>query len=153
VPGFLPWGVSREMASLTRYTGFVFIGLALLAAVKIADFVINGGQPVDYFQSGSLEAVVMIIYQMLVILLTVNLALMLNNNLLRDITAEEVKFTTTFHTTPNAIVLSSFPEGRILEVNEGFTDFSGYKPEETIGRTTHDLRLWKDDPARLETDQ
>jgi PAS domain S-box-containing protein len=148
---FLTMGVSKEVESLTRYTGFVFIGLALLAAVKIADFVINGGQPVDYFQSGSLEAVVMIIYQMLVILLTVNLALMLNNNLLRDITAEEVKFTTTFHTTPNAIVLSSFPEGRILEVNEGFTDFSGYKPEDTIGRTTHDLRLWKDDPTRLET--
>jgi PAS domain S-box-containing protein len=148
---FLILGVSREMASLTRYTGFVFIGLALLAAVKITDFVISGGQPVDYFQSGSLEAVVMIIYQMLVILLTVSIALMLNNNLLRDITAEEEKFTSTFHTTPNAIVLSSFPEGKILEINEGFTDFSGYNPEETIGKTTRDLRLWKDDACRLET--
>jgi PAS domain S-box-containing protein len=148
---FLIRGVPEEMASLTRYTGFVFIGLALLAAVKITDFVITGGQPVDYFQSGSLEAVVMIVYQMLVILLTVSIALMLNNNLLRDITAEEEKFATTFHTTPNAIVLSSFPEGRILEVNEGFTDFSGYKPEESIGKTTHELGLWKDDSNRLET--
>jgi PAS domain S-box-containing protein len=148
---YLIRGVTREMASLTRLTGFVFIGLALLAAVKVIDFLFTGDQPVDYFQSGSLEAVIMIVYQMLVILLTVSIALMFNNNLLRDITAEEEKFTTTFHTTPNAIVLSSFPEGRILEVNEGFTDFSGYKPEDTIGKTTRDLRLWKDDAIRIET--
>lgn len=147
---FLLKSVPEGMASLTKHTGYVFVGLAILAAIKITDYIIRGDMPVDYFRSGTMEAVIMVIYQMLVILLTVTIVLMLNNNLMRDIKTEEEKFSTTFHTAPNALVLASFPDGKLLEVNDGFTELTGYTPGECVGKSFLHLNLWKDDEEREE---
>jgi PAS domain S-box-containing protein len=142
--------VSASMASLTRFTGWVFTGLCCLAALKIVEFFIQGDKPIDYFQSGSFEAVAMISYQMLIILLTVSLTLMFSNHLLRNIRTEEEKFSTTFHTAPNAIVLSGYPDDRIIEVNDGFTDITGFTAEESEGKVISDISIWKNQQDRIE---
>ncbi len=46
------------------------------------------------------------------------------------------------HGSPDTIVLSRLSDGRILEVNDGFTRNSGYAREQAIGRTTAELKIW-----------
>ncbi len=60
----------------------------------------------------------------------------------------EQKFMKTFHASPDAILLTSLPEGRILEVNEGTVRLTGYSVTELVGRTTVELDLWTDPAAR-----
>jgi PAS domain S-box-containing protein len=60
----------------------------------------------------------------------------------------EEKFSKAFHSSPDAIILSRLKDGRILEVNEGFTRTSGYERDEVVGRNTGVLNLWADPSDR-----
>lgn len=63
----------------------------------------------------------------------------------------EEKYATAFRASPDAINLARLSDGIYLEVNEGFTDMSGYLPEEVIGMSAHELGIWVDlqDKERL----
>lgn len=142
--------VPGHMAALTRITGIVFAGLSVLSALKIFDFIIRGDKPVDYFKSDGFEAVVMIGFGMMIILLTVSIAIMFSNQLLHDIKAGEEKFSTVFHTAPNAIVLATYPEGKIVEVNSKFLEISDLDISSVKGKTPLELSLWVDENQRLD---
>ncbi len=64
------------------------------------------------------------------------------------IRASQEKFSRIFHASPDAIILSTFPEGRIFDVNEGFTETTGYSPEQARGRTSQELELWSEPKGR-----
>jgi PAS domain S-box-containing protein len=149
----MTFGVSGNMAGLTRFTGLVCAGLSLLSVVKTVSFFLSGEKPADYFQSGTFEAITMIVFAMLIVILTISIAIMLNYNLLRDIRTEEEKFSTVFLTAPNAIILSSYPEGRIMEVNDRFVELSGYDFSEVKGRLPNELGLWAIETERQEVDR
>lgn len=57
--------------------------------------------------------------------------------------ASEEKFSRAFQATPDAINLTRL-DGTLLDVNEAFSQMSGWTREEAIGRTTLDLGLWVD---------
>jgi PAS domain S-box-containing protein len=54
----------------------------------------------------------------------------------------EEKFAKTFHNSPDAIALTSLPDGNFVEVNERFLDLSGYTSAEIPSRTIFDLGIW-----------
>lgn len=60
----------------------------------------------------------------------------------------EERFAKVFQSSPDAFLLTSFPDGRITEVNAGTILLSGYSMEEILGRTTTELGLWADPAAR-----
>ncbi len=70
----------------------------------------------------------------------------------RDITARkraeqalresEERFAKAFNSSPFILTISSLVTGKLIEVNETFVNYSGYKREEVIGKTTVDLGLW-----------
>ena len=62
--------------------------------------------------------------------------------------ASEDKFSKTFQSTPDLILLTSIPEGKILEVNESVQRITGYTQEEVQGRTIDELGFWVDDADR-----
>jgi PAS domain S-box-containing protein len=66
--------------------------------------------------------------------------------MLARLRAGEQRFQTAFVASPDAIVISTLAEGRVLEVNPTYLRLSGYSREELIGRTTLDMGIW-DDPA------
>ena len=51
-------------------------------------------------------------------------------------------FMAAFHGSPNMIIINTFPEGRVIEVNEAAERLTGFRREELIGRTTLDLEVW-----------
>jgi PAS domain S-box-containing protein len=56
--------------------------------------------------------------------------------------ASEDKFSRAFHMNPDAIYISRLRDNACVEVNEGFTSLTGYKPSETLGKSTLDLGIW-----------
>ena len=63
-----------------------------------------------------------------------------------DRRVSEEKFQNIFHSSPVAFSITTLEEGRFLEVNSAFECRYGYRREEVLGRTVHELRIW-DDPA------
>jgi len=68
------------------------------------------------------------------------------HNVEQTLRASETRFSTAFHTSPDAIAITRVKDGEVLEVNEGFTQLTGYGRDDVIGKPIRDLHLW-DDPA------
>ncbi len=54
----------------------------------------------------------------------------------------EMKFTTAFKCNPDLMAISTLAEGRYVEVNDAFTEITGYERHEVIGRTVDELGIW-----------
>jgi len=65
-------------------------------------------------------------------------------------TESEARFRVAFETSPDAIVLA-YPDGQIIDANPGFEQMTGYRREQTIGRSSLEIGLWRnsDDRALL----
>jgi PAS domain S-box-containing protein len=55
----------------------------------------------------------------------------------------EEKFAKAFRISPDAILISSFVDGRIIEANDSFLRITGYTREEVIGHPTEELGVWR----------
>ncbi|HEY9700318.1 MAG TPA: ATP-binding protein [Trichocoleus sp.] len=59
-----------------------------------------------------------------------------------ELQRSEAKFTKIFSNSPNAISISSWSEGRYLEINDSFLRLTGYRREAIVGRTINELSLF-----------
>jgi PAS domain S-box-containing protein len=55
----------------------------------------------------------------------------------------EEKFAKAFRISPDAILISSFVDGRIIDANDSFFRITGYTRDEVIGRLTEELGVWR----------
>lgn len=63
--------------------------------------------------------------------------------------ASEEKFSKAFRTSPDAININRLSDGLFIEINSGFTEITGYTPEDVQGKTSLEIQIW-DDPADRE---
>jgi PAS domain S-box-containing protein len=54
----------------------------------------------------------------------------------------EEKFSTIFHSSPDALAFTTAEDGTIIDVNEGFERQSGYSRDEVIGKTVNEINVW-----------
>ena len=54
----------------------------------------------------------------------------------------EKKFASVFHLNPNPIAITDIAMWDFMDVNQAFTDWTGYSPKEIIGASVRDLDLW-----------
>jgi diguanylate cyclase (GGDEF)-like protein/PAS domain S-box-containing protein len=136
---------------ITRGVGWVFALFAVVYVVRIVEFFFGAHLQGEYLRTGLFEEMVLVAQQLLFVLLTYSLSLMVNKDLLRGIKAQEAKFATAFREAPYAMVLTRFSDGRVLEVNKGFLEFTGYSQAEVLGQTSVMLSLWErsDDRAAI----
>ena len=142
------YGVPPGMRKMTLGTGIVFMGFCLVSLVRIAGVFSSPKPDNDFFKSGLYDMLLVISYQLLLILFSYSLTLMVNRRLLLEIHIQEEKFSKAFRLSPYSISLSRLSDGRILEINDGFLNLTGYQYDEIIGKTTIDLQLWKKDEDR-----
>ncbi len=64
------------------------------------------------------------------------------------IRASEDKFAKAFQLSPDAITITRLRDGVYVEVNQGFTNLTGYSAEEILGRTPEEVGVWVDLDAR-----
>lgn len=55
----------------------------------------------------------------------------------------EERFRKAFITSPDSIVINRISDGEYISVNQGFTEITGYKPEEVIGKNSVDIDIWE----------
>ncbi len=67
--------------------------------------------------------------------------------------ASNVKFSSVFQFSPNAIAITSLKDEIFKDVNESFLKISGYGREEVIGRTPNELGLWQKIEQQKELNQ
>jgi PAS domain S-box-containing protein len=60
----------------------------------------------------------------------------------------EEKFSKAFRAGPDAIVISTLDDGRILDVNYNFIRMTGFARGESVGRTSVDLGIWLNSKER-----
>jgi len=61
----------------------------------------------------------------------------------------EERFHKAFHSSPDAISITTLKDGRIIEINERMTRDLGYSPEEIVGKNSIDLNLWYEPDDRV----
>jgi PAS domain S-box-containing protein len=83
-------------------------------------------------------------------LLGVNIDITEQKRAREKLQASEERFSTAFNSSPAAIIISTVHEGRFIDVNESFLEFTGYTREEIIGHTSIELGLWQEIDQRKE---
>jgi len=141
--------VHSDMRRITRGVGLVFGLFCLMSLIRIIIILAAPPPDNDFFKSGFFDTLILMSYQLLLILLAYNLTLMSNQRLLRDIRYQEEKFTKAFHSSSYALTLTRLSDGRIMEVNDGFLNITGFQRPEVIGKTTTELHLWVREEDRL----
>ncbi|RLD45272.1 MAG: hypothetical protein DRI89_01615 [Bacteroidetes bacterium] len=62
----------------------------------------------------------------------------------KSLRISEEHFKLTFRTSPDAFSISRLEDGIILDINEGFSDITGYKRNEIIGKPPGEVSVWAD---------
>jgi len=60
----------------------------------------------------------------------------------------ERKFSKTFHSAPALIGITTLKEGKIIDMNEAVLETLGYRRDEVIGKTVHEINLWENEASR-----
>ncbi|MCB2144967.1 MAG: PAS domain S-box protein [Deltaproteobacteria bacterium] len=60
----------------------------------------------------------------------------------------EEKFSKIFAMSPDIIAITRLQDGKIMDVNIGFEETTGWKRSEVVGRTSADIQFWADPSAR-----
>lgn len=57
-------------------------------------------------------------------------------------------FSAAFHQAPSVMLLADLTDGRILDINEAFSELSGWRRDEAIGQTLTELGVWPNTDER-----
>jgi diguanylate cyclase (GGDEF)-like protein/PAS domain S-box-containing protein len=66
----------------------------------------------------------------------------------RELEESNERYKTLFRTSPDALTLTSLPEGHYLDVNDGFSRLFGWAREDVIGKTATDIGIWRNPAHR-----
>lgn len=141
--------VGPTLRPMTRAPGLVYAAFCVTNVVRLIHLppASLGG---DFMKAGSFDAIAIMVYSALFLLLTVSLVLMISRRLAADLLTQETKFATAFRSNPYGMTLTRLSDGRILEVNEGFEQIYGFARSEALGQTTRHLELWANPADRDE---
>ncbi len=68
---------------------------------------------------------------------------MVNQRLHTETKESKERFELIFNTSPDAAILSMLEDGRIVDVNDGFSALTGFKREDVVGKLSTEVNLWK----------
>ena len=133
---------------MARIAGWVLllafaISIGRVFTILSFSFMENGVMLIESFSSLN-----QIVYFGLVVALLLSIILMVNRRLLDDAKLQETKFSTIFHSSPDAVLITRSIDGTIYDFNEGFSRITGYSAEDLLGQSTRSIRLWVSDEGR-----
>lgn len=146
--GLLLRKLSPEFRKIAQFTAFVSIAYCVANVLRIAALIIIPQHENDFFASGIVNSTAIIVYSALNILITAGLIMTVSQRVLLEVQTEKDKYTSAFHSSPYALLLTKVTDGKIFEVNEGFERMTGYRSEEVLGKTTLELEIWNDPAER-----
>lgn len=82
------------------------------------------------------------------ILWTFSLLTLVSQRLQRDLASQARNLKSVFATSPDCAAISRLSDGRVLDINEGFTRITGFSRAEAVGSSARELGLWSDPSVR-----
>ena len=147
---FLIRDLNPAFRRLARMIAGILSLYSIFSIARIVALVFLPQPSNEFFTSGIVNSIAMIVYSILNIMITLGLILMVSQRVLNEVYTEKDKYNKAFNSSPYALLLTKASDGKIFEVNEGFVQMSGYQPEEVIGKTTLEVGLWIDPEDRRE---
>lgn len=65
-----------------------------------------------------------------------------NEQTMEALRVSEEKFAKAFITSPDSININRMSDGMYININNGFTELTGYTKEDVIGKTSHEIDIW-----------
>lgn len=134
--------IEPHFRKISRITLMVLAGYVLVSAVRIVFLLIYSPQTSEFFKTGLVDALALVAYLALNVLIIMSISNMVGRRLLEDVQTEKEKYNATFNSSPYAIILTRMSDGKIFEVNAGFERIAGYMAAEAIGKTSLEMDLW-----------
>jgi diguanylate cyclase (GGDEF)-like protein/PAS domain S-box-containing protein len=126
-----------------RLLGYLALAYVVTNAARLVAHAVLPQDSNDFFLSNKLvDSLSQLSYITVTSLLTLALALMVNQRLLADFHAQENTFAKTFDSAPYGILLTRLRDHPVIEVNREFERMSGWRREEMLGKTPAELHLW-----------
>lgn len=149
--GFLAWILlknrDKENSEVILFSAGVFSLYLVLNLLRLAFAVFN--PDLIMFNKGTLFNSVyftsLLILEIIWVTLFFTLTGIRNRQEIRE--AKE-HFEQIFKTSPEAILITRVSDGKILNLNEGFMNITGYSSEEALGKSPLELSIWKNPEAR-----
>jgi PAS domain S-box-containing protein len=77
------------------------------------------------------------------LLWTFGLIMMVNQRLNGEVSETREDLQAIFNTSPDAAVITRLEDGFVFDINEGYTDITGYTREDMRGKSTAEINIWK----------
>ncbi len=158
--------ISLALAAVSFFTAWSLLvnrmpSIAASAAFNSALFIVHGcifgyravmilgGEPAGLFFAATPFNMLPFIDALVVGLLwTFGLVIMVNQRLTAELAEAKEHFEEIFDTSPDGALITSAGDGQITEVNRAFFGMMGYTNTESVGKTSLDIRLWKNSEER-----
>jgi PAS domain S-box-containing protein len=131
----------KLISGSASFTAIVFFSYGCFTAVRIY-FLLALPSIQSYLDQQLLLGLSFIVPIVTNLLWTFGFIIMVNQRLNAENREEKEKMQLIFNTGPDAAMISRWPDGTIVEVNEGFLSMSGYTRAEVLHNTTTGIGIW-----------
>ncbi len=136
-----------SLAISANFTAAFFLAHGSVFAVR-SIMVLKDEASSNPFAATPLNVVTYVDAMVVGIVWTFALIFMINQRLNAEMREAKEEVELVFNTSPDAAVISRLSDGFIVYANEGFTTLSGFTHQESIGRTSLDINIWKNPEDR-----
>jgi len=123
-------------------TLIVMLILAALSQLGRAWVMATTPELTTVFDTSSTYSLLVLGYIMAHIGIALGVFHILNQRLISQIDEVRNKFENLFQIAPDAMLISRLKDGMLMEMNQSFSQLTGYSYQEAHGKTTAELRLW-----------
>lgn len=141
---------TNNISSINNMMRFIAVSLIIHGGILLYRSYLMLWLPssVDMFESVFYNILPVVDAIVITSILTFGFIMLINQRLQDDITTTKNHFQTIFSVSPGAVLISTVKDGKIVEVNDTFTQITGFESAEAIGKTTSELGLWQNTTDR-----
>ncbi|MGE0090303.1 MAG: PAS domain S-box protein [Bacteroidales bacterium] len=132
-----------HFVSTANFIVIVFLLQGLFFVYRVV-MILFGTSVDDYFIPTFFNSVTYINGIVISLIMAFGFIIMLNQRLNFDAHEAKAHFETIFNMSPDATLISRLDDGVILNINQGYTNLTGYTYEESVGNSSIDIPIWAD---------
>jgi diguanylate cyclase (GGDEF)-like protein/hemerythrin-like metal-binding protein/PAS domain S-box-containing protein len=131
-----------------RLLAAAFVAESLGFAARIGWTLATGICAVPLFDSSPVQVAFFFSMMILDLLITFGYIIMTNQRLEGESSEARANLELVFDTSPDAVLITTLEEGRLVAINEAFTSYTGFSGNEALGNSLLDLGVWVDAEER-----
>jgi len=138
---------TRSITASANFIAAVFLAHGCFFAFRAA-VTLTVAPVASVFTPTLMQTAVFLVSLIAGIILTFCFIIMVNQRLSEESREAKEHFELIFNTSPDASLITRLHDGIIVNINEGFTALTGFTRDETIGKSSLDINIWKNPDDR-----